>query len=256
MSMDTHNWPMVDVLDLRALRSCRLWLQFSEGSEGVCDLSTVIERDGPMVRPLRNTDYFGRVFLENGAPTWPNGFDLDPINLYVELSDSGLLVHMPTEMRKTNMPELNDVLISEVGGAGRWGQFSATFDVVRAYFETEPEEPYEIRIRHVASDGSLEAEERPAVIYKESRNWAFEIRAAQDLSYPGKSTRPIVVFLKSSGGVFFYRLLMPGDSKYKQIAGYLSKMYAGPSNRLRRRILSAAELKSIWPDSPLWKNWP
>jgi hypothetical protein len=36
---------------------------------------------GSMVEPLQKTDYFNRVFVEMGAPTWPNGFDLDPINL-------------------------------------------------------------------------------------------------------------------------------------------------------------------------------
>jgi hypothetical protein len=32
-----------------------------------------------------------RVFIESGVPTWPNGFDLDPIQLYMELRDAGLL---------------------------------------------------------------------------------------------------------------------------------------------------------------------
>ena len=46
---------------------------------------------GPMVEPLKALDYFARVFVEMGAPTWPNGFDLDPINLYMQLRDSGAL---------------------------------------------------------------------------------------------------------------------------------------------------------------------
>jgi hypothetical protein len=31
------------------------------------------------------------VFIESGAPTWPNGFDLDPIQLYMEMRDAKLL---------------------------------------------------------------------------------------------------------------------------------------------------------------------
>ena len=31
-----------------------------------------------MVEPLRDVAYFKRVFLEFGAPTWPNGFDIAP----------------------------------------------------------------------------------------------------------------------------------------------------------------------------------
>lgn len=248
---------MVDVLSLKALREYRLWLRFSEGSEGVRDLSDVIELDGPMVKPLERYDYFRRAFVKDGAPTWPNGFDLDPINLYMELSDAGVLVNMPRKKGTPAMSEpSNDVLISEVAGPGRWGQFSVTFDVVRKFFETEPDEPYQIRIRHVTSSGTLQAEERPAVIFKRSKNWAFEIGAASEIGYPGTSKRPIVVFLKTKSGAFLYRLLMPGDRAYVLITNYLLKNFRGPANRLRRVVLSAAELKSIWRDSPLWKNWP
>jgi hypothetical protein len=42
-----------------------------------------------MVEPLRAPEYFARVFVEMGAPTWPNGFDLDPINLYMKMRESG-----------------------------------------------------------------------------------------------------------------------------------------------------------------------
>jgi Protein of unknown function (DUF2442) len=248
---------MVDVVGSKALREYRLWLRFDEGSEGVRDLSDLLDTAGPMVEPLRRAEYFRRVAVRNGAPTWPNGFDLDPINLYLELTDSGLLIHIPKKLRTRNMPEPpNDVLISEVAGPGRWGQFSATFDIVRSFFETEPTEPYEIRLRHVTSTGTLEGPERPVVLYKRSRNWAFEIRAAGDLAYPGKGRRPIVTFLRSGPGTFLYHLLMPGDANHDLMDKYLSKNFSGPSNRLRRVMLSAAELKSVWPDSPLWSHWP
>ncbi len=89
--MSETDFPMVDVLRLRPLKERRLWLRFTDGSEGVCDLSGVVEAGGPMVEPLREVDYFARVFVEMGAPTWPNGFDLDPINLYMEMKKGGLL---------------------------------------------------------------------------------------------------------------------------------------------------------------------
>ncbi len=41
--------------------------------------SHLFEKDGPMVQPLKDPVFFARVFIEEGAPTWPNGFDLDPI---------------------------------------------------------------------------------------------------------------------------------------------------------------------------------
>jgi hypothetical protein len=88
---------MVDVLRLRPLEGRRLWLRFTDGSEGVRDLSDVIAQGGVMVEPLNSKEYFDRVFVEMGAPTWPNGFDLDPINLYIELRDAGSLTRIAAE---------------------------------------------------------------------------------------------------------------------------------------------------------------
>ena len=95
--MQMNDLPMVDVLRLRPLEGGRLWLRFTDGSEGVRDLSDVIARDGEMVRPLKDPAFFARVFVEMGAPTWPNGFDLDPINLYMELRDAGALTRVAAE---------------------------------------------------------------------------------------------------------------------------------------------------------------
>jgi hypothetical protein len=44
-----------------------------------------------MVEPLREPAMFRRAFLSFGAPAWPNGFDLDPINLHTEMEERGLL---------------------------------------------------------------------------------------------------------------------------------------------------------------------
>lgn len=84
-------FPLVDVLRLRPLDGYRLWLRFTDGSEGVRDLTGIIAEGGVMVEPLKSKDFFDRVFVEMGAPTWPNGFDLDPTNLYIELRDAGAL---------------------------------------------------------------------------------------------------------------------------------------------------------------------
>lgn len=89
--------PLVDVLRLRALPDHRLWVRFTNGNEGVRDLSDLIAEGGPMVEPLRSQNYFARAFVEMGAPTWPNGFDLDPINLYMQMRDSGALTRGAAE---------------------------------------------------------------------------------------------------------------------------------------------------------------
>jgi hypothetical protein len=89
--MMADEFPMVDVLRLKPLAGRKLWLRFSDGNEGLADLAELIESGGPMVEPLRDDAYFARVFVEMGAPTWPNGFDLDPINLHMEMDRAGLL---------------------------------------------------------------------------------------------------------------------------------------------------------------------
>jgi hypothetical protein len=44
-----------------------------------------------MVQPLRDPAYFARVFIEDGALTWPNRYDYDPIALHDEVKREGLL---------------------------------------------------------------------------------------------------------------------------------------------------------------------
>ena len=82
---------MSDVVKLRALPGMRLWLRFSDASEGEFDLSSFVALGGEMVLPLQDPNYFARVFVEMGAPTWPNGLDLDASNLYMEMKAAGLL---------------------------------------------------------------------------------------------------------------------------------------------------------------------
>lgn len=82
---------IVKVVDVRPVDSKGLWLRFSNGQQGVRDLTDILAEGGPMVEPLRDPAFFDRVFISCGVPSWPNGFDLDAINLYMELRDAGLL---------------------------------------------------------------------------------------------------------------------------------------------------------------------
>lgn len=49
------------------------------------------ERIGPMNEPLQDEFFFARVFLENGALTWPNGYDLSPWNVRKRMEAAGAL---------------------------------------------------------------------------------------------------------------------------------------------------------------------
>ncbi len=82
---------IVKVVGLRPVDGHSLWLRFSDGREGMCDLGDLLAIDSPMIAPLRDPAVFAGAFLSLGVPTWPNGFDLDPINLHSELLAAGSL---------------------------------------------------------------------------------------------------------------------------------------------------------------------
>jgi len=82
---------MIDVVSVKVLGGYTLWVAFSDGSVGVHDFASTAARDGEMVRPLKDLTFFARVFVEHGALTWPNGFDLDPIALHDRMVAAGEL---------------------------------------------------------------------------------------------------------------------------------------------------------------------
>ncbi|SRR5579862_9890682 len=84
--------PLVGVRKLRAQGGYKLWVQFSDGSEGVHDFASMIEEGGEMVEPLRDEEFFARVHVEYGVPTWPNGFDVDAIALHMKMEADGELL--------------------------------------------------------------------------------------------------------------------------------------------------------------------
>lgn len=82
---------MIDVVSVKPMGGFRLRIAFSDGSAGVHDFSSTAARDGEMVQPLRDPAFFARVFVELGALTWPNGFDVDPIALHDRMAAAGEL---------------------------------------------------------------------------------------------------------------------------------------------------------------------
>lgn len=82
---------MIDVIGVRSLGGHKLEIEFSDGTIGVRDFSDILQKTGPMSEPLKDPAYFRRVFIEDGALTWPNGYDWDPIALHDEMKQAGLL---------------------------------------------------------------------------------------------------------------------------------------------------------------------
>jgi hypothetical protein len=88
---------LTKVTHLERLGGFRLRVRFNDGTEGVHDFAPVVGEDGPMVELLRDPAYFARVFLEFGAPTWPNGFDIAPEWLRREMEAAGELARVAAE---------------------------------------------------------------------------------------------------------------------------------------------------------------
>ena len=82
---------MVKVVELKALDDYKIWVRFSDGAEGIRDYSDLIAEGGPMVEPLRDQAFFKKVFISFGVPSWPNGFDVDAVNLHMEMKQAGSL---------------------------------------------------------------------------------------------------------------------------------------------------------------------
>lgn len=83
---------LIKIREVKALPGFRLAIVFSDGASGVHDLGWLFAKNGPMIEPLRDAAMFERVFLEHGAPTWPNGFDLSPWGLRRRMETAGELV--------------------------------------------------------------------------------------------------------------------------------------------------------------------
>jgi hypothetical protein len=81
----------IDVIGVRHLGEFKLEIEFSDAIIGVRDFSFLRARTGSMVEPLKDPAYFSRVFVEDGALTWPNGYDWDSIALHDEMKRAGLL---------------------------------------------------------------------------------------------------------------------------------------------------------------------
>lgn len=88
---------LTKVTSVEKLGGLRLRVRFNDGSGGTHDFAAKTQEPGPMLEPLRDEAFFGRVFLEFGAPTWPNGFDTAPEWLRREMEAAGELSRAAAE---------------------------------------------------------------------------------------------------------------------------------------------------------------
>ena len=82
---------LLKVNSVKCLGGHRLRVAFTDGTAGEHDFAAMTAEPGQLMEPLRDPSYFARVFLDFGAPTWPNGFDIAPRWLQMEMESAGEL---------------------------------------------------------------------------------------------------------------------------------------------------------------------
>ena len=73
---------MIKLIEARYRGEFQVALRFSDGEEGIFDGRELLKRSGPLLDPLRDENYFKRVFIDAGALSWPNGLELSPTRLH------------------------------------------------------------------------------------------------------------------------------------------------------------------------------
>jgi len=66
-------------------------LEFSDEKYTHYDFSSLTQKEGSLVEPLKDESYFKEFFLELGAICWKNGLELSPHSLYQKSKDAGSL---------------------------------------------------------------------------------------------------------------------------------------------------------------------
>lgn len=142
------------------------------------------------------------------------------------------------------------VLITEIGGAGRWQQASITFPFVKSFFGGDPQDVDHVKLYKIGQNGqTLSTHDQHALYKPNSSNWAFELPDVEGVPYPGIDNRPIAIFRQWDGGGYGYELLMPSDIAYPAVAQLLQERNKEPG--LRRAIVEVTELAGAWPGGPL-----
>ena len=58
---------MIKLIEVRYRGNFQIALRFSDGREGIFDGRALLQRNGPLLDPLRDEAYFGRAFIDAGA---------------------------------------------------------------------------------------------------------------------------------------------------------------------------------------------
>lgn len=76
---------MGNLIEVKALPDCRLWLRYDDGTEGAVDVSHLVGKG--VFAAWSDPHYFARVRLSDWcAPIWGESVDLCPDSLYLAVT--------------------------------------------------------------------------------------------------------------------------------------------------------------------------
>lgn len=78
----SSKWELRSVIKVIPTNDFTLICYFDNKEIKEFDMKPSLKKGGPMVEPLLKKNFFNKVFLEMGVPTWPNGFDVCADVLY------------------------------------------------------------------------------------------------------------------------------------------------------------------------------
>lgn len=141
---------------------------------------------------------------------------------------------------------IDDVLVAELVGPGRWSQSAFPKWFVDNFFEVPPGDDL-LHLLPVTPTGVGDAESVPCG-YKRSRNWYYELHLATVAGeYPPDPPKPIGVFHRIAPQTCRYTIIMPDDVGYEDVSACLAANIGHrPTNQLRRTIIPAQTLADAW----------
>jgi len=78
------------VVEAEALPGYRLRVRFIDGTEGIVDMSALVNSaDAGVFAPLVDPGRFAQGFVLHGVVTWPGEIDLAPDAIYAEIKKNG-----------------------------------------------------------------------------------------------------------------------------------------------------------------------
>jgi hypothetical protein len=76
-----------DIIEVRPSAPLTLLVRFQDNTTGCVELTDHYLTG--VFAPLKNPEFFNRVFINNGAVTWPGELDLAPDAMYHEIKKHG-----------------------------------------------------------------------------------------------------------------------------------------------------------------------